>query len=109
MTSDELKGLLDSIADSMDTMGKLLTPPAIEKLSAFLGLLEKSVDILLPLLRVVSPDATREEFLGEVGKASALVHSLAVMVGKGDHQKVARFCRALRNRPVILMALARLL
>lgn len=103
MTSNELKGILNSIADSLD-QGANVFPYDLDKelINLLSNLDDTSAKILSTILNM-----SVEDFNKLVPNIIKLLNAAHNLFATNQHTKIAYFCRALANRPFVLAMISK--
>lgn len=98
MTSNELKGVLNSIADSLD-QGANVFPYKLDKelISLLKNLDDTSAKILSTVLNM-----SVEDFKKLVPNIISLLEAAHDLFATDQHVKISKFCRALANRNFVI-------
>lgn len=103
MTSNELKGILNSIADSLD-QGAHIFPLDLDK--ELINLLSNIDDTAAKLLATIL-NMSVEDFKKLVPNIINLLKAAHDLFATNQHTKISNFCRALVNRPVVMAMISK--
>lgn len=108
MTTDELKQLLEAVANGLETLKSVLPPEVDDEIIDFLNKLDSStIDLVYSLLHVSHPNMTKEEFVGNIEKIKQMLSTVKMMIQNGRVDELVDKCRRLQNRRMVLAIISK--